>query len=101
LAAEQRRERVNIHDPAVGATISTRTSTSLTFKAVRKHKKMRIETTSVTGTVDEELADAIEQIGSLNARNELRGAVPVLNRWHGRSDVRDVLHRLDSRASTA
>ena len=48
-----------------------------------------------------ETLDAIEQIDSLNARNELRGAVPVLNRWHGRSDVQDVLHRLDSRASIA
>lgn len=29
------------------------------FKAVRKHEKMRIGTTSVTGTVDEELADVL------------------------------------------
>lgn len=29
------------------------------FKAVRKHKKMRIGTTSITGTVDEELADVL------------------------------------------
>lgn len=29
------------------------------FKAVRKHQKMRIGTTSVTGTVDEELADVL------------------------------------------
>lgn len=29
------------------------------FKAVRKHKKMSIGTTSVTGTVDEELADVL------------------------------------------
>ena len=29
------------------------------FKAVRKHEKMRISTTSVTGTVDEELADVL------------------------------------------
>ncbi len=29
------------------------------FKAVRKHKKMRVGTTSVTGTVDEGLADAL------------------------------------------
>ncbi len=38
--------------------------------------------------------DAIEQIDSQSARNELRRAVPVLNRWHGRSDVHDVVHRL-------
>ncbi|MCA1606748.1 MAG: pyrophosphohydrolase [Acidobacteria bacterium] len=29
------------------------------FKAVRKCKKMRIGTTSITGTVDEELADVL------------------------------------------
>jgi NTP pyrophosphatase (non-canonical NTP hydrolase) len=29
------------------------------FKAVRKHTRMRVETTSVTGTVDEELADVL------------------------------------------
>jgi NTP pyrophosphatase (non-canonical NTP hydrolase) len=29
------------------------------FKAVRKHKKMRAGTTSITGTVDEELADVL------------------------------------------
>jgi len=45
-----------------------------------------------------ETLDAIEQIDSLGARSELRRAVPVLNRWHGRSDVQDVMHRLDSRA---
>ncbi|MGH3887301.1 MAG: helix-turn-helix domain-containing protein [Pseudonocardiaceae bacterium] len=44
-----------------------------------------------------ETLDAIEQIDSFMARVELRRAVPVLNRWHGRSDVQDVLHRLGSR----
>ncbi len=39
--------------------------------------------------------DAIERIDSQSARNELRRAVPVLNRWHGRSDVQEVVHRLD------
>lgn len=29
------------------------------FKAVRKHKKMRMGTTSITGTVDEELVDVL------------------------------------------
>lgn len=38
--------------------------------------------------------DAIEQIDSQSARSELRRAVPVLNRWHGRSDVQEVMHRL-------
>ncbi len=41
-----------------------------------------------------ETLDAIERIDSQSARNELRRAVPVLNRWHGRSDVQDVVHRL-------
>jgi Helix-turn-helix domain len=45
-----------------------------------------------------ETLDAIEQIDSFMARTELRRAVPVLNRWHGRSDVQDVMHRLGSRA---
>ncbi len=41
-----------------------------------------------------ETLDVIEQIDSLSARNELRRAVPVLNQWHGRSDVQDIVHRL-------
>jgi len=41
-----------------------------------------------------EALDATEQVGSQSARSALRRAVPVLNRWHGRSDVQDVLHRL-------
>ncbi len=41
-----------------------------------------------------ETLDAIEQVGSLSARNELRRALPVLNQWHGRSDVQDIVHRL-------
>jgi hypothetical protein len=44
-----------------------------------------------------EALDAIEQIDSLTARSELRRTVPVLNQWHGRSDVQDVMHRLSSR----
>ena len=41
-----------------------------------------------------EALDAIEQVSSQLARNELRRALPVLNMWHSRSDVRDVVHRL-------
>ncbi|MGH3908918.1 MAG: hypothetical protein ACRDTE_32755 [Pseudonocardiaceae bacterium] len=44
--------------------------------------------------VASETLDAIEQIDSQSARSELRRAVPVLNQWHGRSDVREVVHRL-------
>ncbi|MGH3906138.1 MAG: helix-turn-helix domain-containing protein [Pseudonocardiaceae bacterium] len=43
-----------------------------------------------------EALDATEQLGSQLARTELRRALPVLNRWHGRSDVRDVVHRLQN-----
>ncbi len=43
-----------------------------------------------------ETLDAIERIDSQSARNELRRAVPVLNRWHGRSDVQDIVHRLST-----
>ena len=41
-----------------------------------------------------ETLDAIERIDSQSARSELRRAVPALNRWHGRSDVQEVVHRL-------
>ncbi|MGH3823117.1 MAG: helix-turn-helix domain-containing protein [Pseudonocardiaceae bacterium] len=51
--------------------------------------------------VASETLDAIAQIGSQSARNELRRTVPVLNRWHGRSDVRDVVHRLDTEPRTS
>lgn len=40
--------------------------------------------------------DGIDQVGSHFARNELRRAVPVLQQWHGRSDVQDILHRLSA-----
>jgi hypothetical protein len=42
-----------------------------------------------------ETLDGIDQVGSHFARNELRRTMPVLRQWHGRSDVREVLHRLD------
>lgn len=38
--------------------------------------------------------DAIEQVDSRNAHGELRRAVRILDRWRGRSDVQDVVHRL-------
>ncbi len=48
-----------------------------------------------------ETLDAIEQIDSQSARSELRRAMPVFNQWHGRSDVKEVVHRLGrNRAST-
>ena len=41
------------------------------FKAVRKHKKMRIGTTSITGTVDEELADVLIYLCAIANRLEI------------------------------
>lgn len=41
-----------------------------------------------------EALDAIDTVGSLSARAELQRAVPVLQQWHGRNDVQDILHRL-------
>ncbi|MBV9141501.1 MAG: helix-turn-helix domain-containing protein [Pseudonocardiales bacterium] len=42
-----------------------------------------------------ETLEAIEQIDSQSARSELRRALPLLvDRWHGRSDVQEVAHRL-------
>ncbi|HKR48580.1 MAG TPA: hypothetical protein VJT72_03180 [Pseudonocardiaceae bacterium] len=41
-----------------------------------------------------ETLDAIGHVGSLSARNELLRAVPFLNRWHGRGDVQEIVHRL-------
>lgn len=49
-----------------------------------------------------ETLEAIEQIDSQSARSELRRALPLLvNRWHGRSDVQEVAHRLAPPAATA
>lgn len=46
-----------------------------------------------------ETLDGIQQVDSLSARSELRRAVRVLDRWHGRSDVQDLTRRLGSRPS--
>lgn len=42
-----------------------------------------------------ETLNAIDKVGSLSARSELRRTVRVLQQWHGRSDVRDITHRLN------
>lgn len=41
------------------------------FKAVRKHEKMRTGTTSVTGTVDEELADILIYVCAIANRLDI------------------------------
>jgi NTP pyrophosphatase (non-canonical NTP hydrolase) len=41
------------------------------FKAVRKYKKMRIGATSVTGTVDEEIADVLIYLCAIANRLEI------------------------------
>lgn len=38
--------------------------------------------------------DDIDRVGSLSARSELRRAVPMFKRWHGREDMQAVLRRL-------
>ena len=38
--------------------------------------------------------DDSERLGSLSARSELRRALPILSRWHGREDVQLVMRRL-------
>jgi hypothetical protein len=42
-----------------------------------------------------ETLHAIEQIGSLSARSELRRTLRVLDQWHGRSDVQEIMRQLD------
>jgi hypothetical protein len=42
-----------------------------------------------------ETLHAIEQIGSLSARSELRRTLRVLDQWHGRSDVQDIMRQFD------
>jgi hypothetical protein len=44
-----------------------------------------------------ETLDAMEQVDSLSALSQLRRTVRVLDRWHGRSDVQDLTHRLGNR----
>ena len=41
------------------------------FKAIRKHKKMRVGTTSITGTVNEELADILIYLCAIANRLEI------------------------------
>lgn len=42
------------------------------FKAVRKHEKMRVGTTSMAGTVDEELADVLIYVCAIANRLGIR-----------------------------
>lgn len=42
------------------------------FKAIRKHEKMRVATNSVTGTVDEELADILIYLCAIANRLDIR-----------------------------
>ena len=46
-----------------------------------------------------ETLEAIEQVDSLSARSGLHRTARVLDQWHGRSDVQDVMRRLGSRTS--
>jgi NTP pyrophosphatase (non-canonical NTP hydrolase) len=42
------------------------------FKAIRKHEKIRVATNSVTGTVDEELADILIYLCAIANRLDIR-----------------------------
>lgn len=74
--------------------ISSRTATATQAKLARAYAN--------AGQPDEacrvawDALDTTEQLGSQLARIELQRALPVLNRWHGRSDVQDVVHRLQT-----
>jgi NTP pyrophosphatase (non-canonical NTP hydrolase) len=57
--AEMEEERGFSHVDVVQQCLLLGEEVGELFKAVRKHKKMRVGTTSVTGTVDEELADVL------------------------------------------
>jgi NTP pyrophosphatase (non-canonical NTP hydrolase) len=57
--AEMEEERGFSHRDVVQQCLLLGEEVGELFKAVRKHEKMRIGTTSVTGTVDEELADVL------------------------------------------
>jgi NTP pyrophosphatase (non-canonical NTP hydrolase) len=57
--AEMEEERGFSHVDVVRQCLQLGEEVGELFKAVRKHEKMRMGTTSVTGTVDEELADVL------------------------------------------
>lgn len=47
------------------------------FKAVRRHEKMSVGTTSVTGSVDEELADVLIYLCAIANRLDIRLDQPL------------------------
>lgn len=47
-----------------------------------------------------ETLQGIEQVVSLSARGELHRTMRVLDQWHGRSDVQDLIHRLGGAPTT-
>lgn len=57
--AEMEEERGFSHRDVVQQCLLLGEEVGELFKAVRKHTKMRMGTASVTGTVDEELADVL------------------------------------------
>jgi NTP pyrophosphatase (non-canonical NTP hydrolase) len=57
--AEMEEERGFAHRDVVSQCLLLGEEVGELFKAVRKHEKMRVGTTSVTGSVDEELADVL------------------------------------------
>jgi NTP pyrophosphatase (non-canonical NTP hydrolase) len=57
--AKMEEERGFAHRDVVSQCLLLGEEVGELFKAVRKHEKMRVGTTSVTGSVDEELADVL------------------------------------------
>lgn len=67
------------------------------FKAIRKHKRMRIGTTSITGTVDEELADVLIYLCAIANRLEI-SIIESLDSTRGISHLHDLCRRMKPHA---
>ncbi len=69
--AEMEEERGFSHCDVVQQCLQLGEEVGELFKAVRKHKKMQIEATSVTGAVDEEIADVLIFLCAIANRLEI------------------------------
>jgi NTP pyrophosphatase (non-canonical NTP hydrolase) len=69
--AEMEEERGFSHRDVVQQCLLLGEEVGELFKAVRKHTKMRMATASVTGTVDEELADVLIYLCAIANRLEI------------------------------
>lgn len=69
--AEMEEERGFSHCDVVQQCLQLREEVGELFKAVRKHKNMRIGANSITGTVDEEIADIMIFLCAIANRLEI------------------------------